>query len=187
MLVLLTTYFVCCVYLGGDSIGSVPHHGFPNMLFSVWCRSTVFLYFSLLKSKGFYGRLYARKFLIMAFLACVRRKSSLSIDLDIYFRLFIMKNAENSACQEDEVAAIFDFVTVGLVVVLCLTSRTFRQIPHHHEGYFGPWTFRPKSTWTQSLDISCQISGHFEPALVCSNQNLGNCWQVYGCLNIEPL
>ena len=53
----------------------------------------------------------------------------LCIDLDIYFRLFITKNAENSACQEDQVTAIFDFVTTGLVVLFCLTSRTFRSAP----------------------------------------------------------
>ena len=40
-------------------------------------------------------------------------------------------------------AAIFDFVTIGLVVVICLTSRTFRQNPHHlikdisDPGHFG--------------------------------------------------
>ena len=106
-------------------------------------------------------------------------------DLDIYFRLFITKNAENSACQEDQVSAIFDFVTIGLVVVLCLTSRTFCPNPHHTKGYFGPWTFRQKSTQTQFLDISCSISGHFRPALVCSNQILGNFWSVYGGLHIN--
>ena len=47
---------------------------------------------------------------------------SLCIDLDIYFPLFITKNAEISACQEDQVAAIFDFVTVDLVVMLCVTE-----------------------------------------------------------------
>ena len=46
------------------------------------------------------------------------------MDLDIYFRLFITNNAENSACQDDQVAAIFDFVTIGLVVVLCVTPRS---------------------------------------------------------------
>ena len=40
--------------------------------------------------------------------------------LDIYFRLFITKNAENSAYQDDHVTAIIDFVFFGLVVVLCL-------------------------------------------------------------------
>ena len=67
-------------------------------------------------------------------LLAFRRNSSLSIDLD----LFITRYAENSACQEDRVAAIFDFVTIGLVAVLCLTSRTFRQHPHHNKRYFGP-------------------------------------------------
>ena len=38
-------------------------------------------------------------------------KSSLCINLDIYFRLFATKNAEKSACQEDQVTAIFDFVS----------------------------------------------------------------------------
>ena len=38
-----------------------------------------------------------------------------------YFLLtFYNKNAEKSAFQEDHVAAIIDFVTIGLVVVLCL-------------------------------------------------------------------
>ena len=66
-----------------------------------------------------------------------RRKSSLCIDLDIYFRLFITKNAENSACQNDQVAAIFDFVTIGPVVLLCVTSKTFRRNPLHNKGHFG--------------------------------------------------
>ena len=56
----------------------------------------------------------------------------LCIDLDIYFRLFITKNAENSACQEDQVAAIIDFVTIDLVVVLCLVY-----------GQLAPWSVRP--------------------------------------------
>ena len=56
---------------------------------------------------------------------------SLCFHLDIYFRLFITKNAENSACQEDHVAAIIDFVTVGLVVVLCLGY-----------GQLTPWSVR---------------------------------------------
>ena len=52
--------------------------------------------------------------LFLSFESCIfglfRRKSSLCIDLGFYFRLFITKNAENSACQKDQVAAIFDFV-----------------------------------------------------------------------------
>ena len=98
--------------------------------------------------------------------------------------LVITKNAENSACQEDQVAAMFDFVTIGLVVMLCVTSRTFRRNPHHNKGHFGSWTCRPMSTRTQVLDLSCPISEHFGPALVRLNQNLGNFWPVYGGLYI---
>ena len=96
-------------------------------------------------------------------------KSSLCIDLDIYFLLYITKNA---ACQMGQIAAIFDFITtcIGLVVALCVTCRTFRRNPYHNKGRFTPWTFRPKSTRTQVLDILCPISGHFGPALVHSNQ-----------------
>ena len=55
-----------------------------------------------------------------------------------------------------------DFVTFGLIVVLCSTSRTFRLNPHHNKGYFGLWTFRPKSTRTQfkTLRTHCSL---FEP------------------------
>ena len=70
-------------------------------------------------------------------------------------------------------------------VVLCVTSRTFHRNPHHNKEYFGPWTFWPKSTRTQVLDISCPISGRFGPALVHSNQILGNFWSVYGGLYIN--
>ena len=100
-----------------------------------------------------------------------------------------MNNAENVACQEDNVTAIFDFVTIGLVAMLYVTSRTFRRNPHHNKGHFGPWTFRPNSTQTQVLDISCPVSGHFGPALVRLNQILGNFWPVYGGLyiNIETI
>ena len=41
------------------------------------------------------------------------------INLDTYF---YNKNAKNFACQEDQVAARFDFVIIGLYVVLCLTQ-----------------------------------------------------------------
>ena len=109
----------------------------------------------------------------------------LEFDLDIYFRLFITKNAENSACQEGHVAAIIDFVTIGLAAGLCLTSRTFCPNPNYTIGYFGLLTFRPKSTRSQVLDISYPILGHCGPAFVCSNQILGNFWPVYGGLHIN--
>ena len=35
------------------------------------------------------------------------------------------------------------------------------------------------------LDISCPISGHFGPALVCSNPILGSFWPVYSGFNID--
>ena len=66
------------------------------------------------------------------FLAWVWRNSSLCIEWDIDFRLFITKNVESSACQEDHVAAIIDFVTIGLVVVLCLVH-----------SQLAPWSVRP--------------------------------------------
>ena len=99
----------------------------------------------------------------------ITSKSSLCIDLDIYFRLYITKNA---ACQMGQIAAIFDFITtcIGLVVALCVTFRTFRRNPYHNKGRFTPWTFRPKSTRTHVLDILCPISGNFGPALVHSNE-----------------
>ena len=50
---------------------------------------------------------------LLIFVASFRRKSSLCIDLDIYFRLFITKSTENSACQKDQVTAIFDFVILN--------------------------------------------------------------------------
>ena len=68
--------------------------------------------------------------------------------LDIYFRLFITKNAENSACQDDHVDAIFNFVTIGLVVV---PSLGYVQII--------PWPVRHYSTRTFSMINS--ILGHF--------------------------
>ena len=73
--------------------------------------------------------------------------------------------------------------------MLYVTRRTFRRNPHHNKGHYGPWTFRPKSSRTQVLDLSCPISGHFGSALVRSNQNLGNFWPVYVGLyiNIENI
>ena len=102
---------------------------------------------------------------------------------------FYNKNAETSVCLGDQVAAIFDFVTIGLVVVLCWRIRTFCPNPHQTKGYFGPWTFRPKTARTQFLDISCPISGNSGPALVCSNHILGNFWPVSEGLhnNIETI
>ena len=87
--------------------------------------------------------------------------------------------------KEDQEATIFDIVSIGLVVVLCFTSRSFFPNPHHNKGYFGHWTFRPRSTRTQFLDILNSISGHCGPALVCSNQIVGNFWPVYGGLHIN--
>ena len=92
------------------------------------------------------------------FLAWVWRNSSLCFHLDIYFWLFfITNNAENSACQEDHVAAIIDFVTIGLVVLLCvgygqLAPWSVRpRSSHLFTSQLDPWSFRtsiePKSTW----------------------------------------
>ena len=78
---------------------------------------------------------------------------------------FITKNAKNSAFQDNYIAAIFCFVTIGLVVVLCVISRMFRRNPHHN-----------KKGQNQVLDILCPIIGHFGPASP-SNQILGTFWQ----------
>ena len=65
--------------------------------------------------------------------------------MDIYFRLFITKNAENSACQEDHVAAIIDFVTIGLVVVLYLGY-----------GQLAPWSVSHvvQGAFLENVDVS---------------------------------
>ena len=46
-----------------------------------------------------------------------------------FFFFFFLKNAKNSACQEDQVASIFDFLTIGLVVLLCLTDGSTKPAP----------------------------------------------------------
>ena len=67
--------------------------------------------------------------------------------MDIYFRLFITKNAENSACQKDHVTAIVDFVTIGLAVVLCwdMVNITLVRSPlvnsHIFTDQLDPWSF----------------------------------------------
>ena len=67
------------------------------------------------------------------------------------------------------------------VALCCVSPKSALR----YKGYFGPWIFRPKSTRTLFLDISCPISGHFGSALVFFNQFLGNFYPVCGCLNIN--
>ena len=82
---------------------------------------------------------------------------------------------------------LFVFVTIGLVVVLCLSIRQVRPNPHPCKGghfgseNFGPSHFEPSF---RTFRVQFEDTG---PALVRSNRILGTFSPVNGgvCINIE--